>query len=136
MWHVYFLFTPISLTNTLFRFLLYLNVFNNQIPTLFWNISELIENRLSAIEELLVKPEVLTGLHSTLSRFCDIDQLLSLCAVVPKQVSWVSIFDINKGWFPICFLFIDFGPQCRSTSSIKLFFFNLAVLLRCWDVMS
>jgi DNA mismatch repair ATPase MutS len=44
-----------------------------------------IESRLAAIEELLVKPEILSGLQSTLNRFGDIDQLLSLCAVVTKE---------------------------------------------------
>ena len=45
----------------------------------------MIQSRLDAIEELLAKPEIFSGLQSTLSRFCDIDQLLSLCAVVSKQ---------------------------------------------------
>ena len=47
--------------------------------------TELIEARLGAIEELLSKPEIFSGLQSTLSRFFDIDQLLSLCAVVPRE---------------------------------------------------
>jgi hypothetical protein len=53
---------------------------------------DLIEARLGAIEELLSKPEILSGLQSALARFFDIDQLLSLCAVVPKE----QVASINK----------------------------------------
>lgn len=52
---------------------------------------ESIEARLDAIGELLSKPEILTGLQSTLGRFCDIDQLLSLCAVLQKKETFSAI---------------------------------------------
>jgi DNA mismatch repair protein MSH4 len=36
------------------------------------------------VAELIKRPEVLTSVQATLSRVCDLDSLLSVCAIVPK----------------------------------------------------
>ena len=46
---------------------------------------DIIEERLNAVEELIKRPEILTNIQTTLGRFCDLDQLLSLCVILPKQ---------------------------------------------------
>lgn len=48
---------------------------------------DVIEARLDAVEELIEKPGIFHSLQSIVGRFCDIDQLLSLCVVLPKEDS-------------------------------------------------
>ena len=45
---------------------------------------KLINERLDAVEELVNKPEILANLQTTMGRLCDLDSLLSLCAILPK----------------------------------------------------
>ncbi|XP_059093663.1 mutS protein homolog 4-like isoform X2 [Tigriopus californicus] len=45
---------------------------------------DVINARLDAIEELIANPGMFHSLQSVVSRFCDMDQLLSLCVIVPK----------------------------------------------------
>ena len=47
----------------------------------------LIEARLDAVTELVARPEILSALQTTLTRICNLDGLLSLCAVLPKTGS-------------------------------------------------
>ena len=48
-------------------------------------VEESIQPRLDAVDELVNKPELLTGLQAVLGRFPDLDRLLGLCVTVPKQ---------------------------------------------------
>lgn len=43
--------------------------------------------RQDAIQELLTKPELFQSVKSILNRFGDVDQLLTLCVVLPTQDS-------------------------------------------------
>ena len=53
--------------------------------------SHVIEGRLQAVQELIEKPEILAGIQSVLGRNFDIDQLLALCATVPKAETIYAI---------------------------------------------
>ncbi len=44
-----------------------------------------IEERLDAVQELIDKPGIFHALQALVSRFCDIDQLLSLCVTIPRE---------------------------------------------------
>lgn len=51
-----------------------------------------IDARLSAVEELVeLRPEILDGLRTVLSRFCDVDRLLSLCVVLPREETLAAV---------------------------------------------
>ena len=41
-------------------------------------------DRLDAVAELVKRPEVLSSVQATLGRMCNLDTLLSLCAILPK----------------------------------------------------
>ena len=45
----------------------------------------IIDVRQEAVQELINRPEVLTNIQATLGRMCDLDNLLSLCAMLPKS---------------------------------------------------
>ena len=45
---------------------------------------ETITARLDAVAELVNRPEVLSSVQATLGRMCNLDTLLSLCAILPK----------------------------------------------------
>ena len=49
-----------------------------------WFQVETITARLDAVAELVNRPEVLSSVQATLGRMCNLDTLLSLCAILPK----------------------------------------------------
>ena len=53
----------------------------------------IIRCRQDAVEELIAKPEILTGVQSVLSRCCDVDQLLGLCVTVSKTSENMYVID-------------------------------------------
>ena len=54
---------------------------------------QVVMSRQEVVDELVGKPEILTGIQSILARCCDIDQLLALCVVISKTNENVYFID-------------------------------------------